>query len=859
MAKTFIGPYQTGAQRNLEPLWLPNEAFVTLEDVYVWRGRVKKKSGYSFLGRLHLTPKLPEALPNVNTGVSTYTANTASFPISPGTLTLTITLPAGPYTFTDNGNGTLTATVVPAGMTLGYGIIEYETGTITLFFDPVLPAAGPFAVNITDYRYLPRLSVMGLDTYEQTTINRENLIAFDEDYSYLYNAGTGFFDDLTDAVPAVQIWSGTNSNFFWTCNYYQDNVNNYLFWATNNVANSVVGAQTRDGIQIFNGTFWYAQTPQIDAAANELRGCLILLPYKNRMLAFNTLEGAAAPAATTRHPNRVRWSQNGVPYTTTLGGADATAWLQDTIGKGGFIDAPTREAIVSVSYIKDILIVFFERSTWQLRYTGNELLPFVWEQINAEFGSEGTFSSVQFDKGVLTVGDKGIYAANSNNVDRIDSKVPDLVFNIHNDNDGPIRVHGIRDYYNKLVYWCYPSDAVNGIFPEKVMCLNYDEGSFSVFNDTFTCFGYWQDVSDYTWATLPYDTWSSWTPTWGTPIGQSYFPSIVAGNQKGWVLKLNQGIENSPYADLNTTQPLPDTITNTAPPIVQITNHNLNTGQFIKMYYTRGFEEVVTNEAIGIAVAGSTSFSGVLANIGVFPASAPTGAGPHYISIEIGALQYTDLGNGTLLEAVGGVLTGTINYETGNFSVNFGALVADTPVTANYSYNIINFRVFYINRESADTFSLYDILPDQSTQAVDLSGYPAAYQEWGEVSQISNLKVLTKRFNPALQSGESIRMLYYDLLLSNSDMTLTSSIFADEDSSVIVSQFSVGCYDETGSGLAPEKIWKRVYSNSVSDFVQLQLNLSNTQMVDRDNYASDFEVFAMIFESETSGRNINRP
>lgn len=869
MAKTFIGPYKEGLQRNLEPMWLPNEAFETLEDVYVWRGRVKKKSGYSILGRLHNegTTAVPIAAGNIATGAYTVTLTpfaAADLPLSPGTVTITITVGVALWpavmTFVDNGNGTLTCSDAPiaGGFTMAYGIIDYITGSFDLFIDPIMPAGGPFAVAVTAFRHVPQLSCMGLGSYEQTVINREGLIAFDEDFSYLYNTATNVFDPLDDGAGAIQTWNGSNSNFFWTWNYYQDGNNNYLFWATNNVANSVVGPQTQDGIQIYNGTNWTAQTPVIDAAANQLRGCLILISYKDRMIALNTLEGAVAPAGATRYPNRARWSQNGVPYTTTLAGADATAWRQDQVGHGGYIDAPTREAIVSAAFIKDTLLVFFERSTWQLRYTGNELLPFVWEKINAELGSEGTFSSVPFDKGVMTVGDKGIYAANSINVERIDEKVPNLVFNIHNDNNGPIRVHGIRDYYNKLVYWCYPSDDVDGIFPEKVITLNYDEGNYAIFNDTFTCFGYWQDTTDYTWATLPYTTWSSWDLPWGSPIGQSYFPTLVAGNHRGFVLKLNQGVENSPYTDLNVTIAIPDSITNATPPVVQVTNHNLYTGQFVKIYYTRGFTETVTAEAVGTAEAGSTSFTGTLDNLGIFPASAPTGAGPTYNTIVIGALTYTDLGNGTLLEAAG-VLTGTIDYENATFTVNFGALGADTAVTANYQYNILNFRVFYINRLTANTFSLYSIDVNGNTQPVALAGYGAAYQGWGEISQISNFTIRTKRFNPYLPESDSFRMVYYDILLERSDMTFQTTLFADEDSDTIINQFNVACFDETGSGLAVSKAWQRIYANLISDFVQLEFNLSNLQIIDRDNYASDFTFHAMIIETAQAGRIINRP
>jgi len=871
MVKNFIGPYQIGLQRNLEPLWLPEEAFEVLEDAYVWRGRVRKKSGYSILGRLHDfgTTAVPIAAGNIASGAYTFSYNGAGFaagdlPLSPGTVTITLTVGVALWpaiiTFVDNGNGTLTSSDAPiaGGFTLAYGTIDYINGTFDLFIDPVMPGGGPFAVAITAFRHTSQTSTMGLGTYEADSVNKESVIAFDETYSYLYNSGTDVFDPLNDAAANIQTWSGSNANFFWTTNYYQDNAGRYLLWATNNVANSVVAGQTRDGIQIYNGIAWYAQTPQLTAGGIQLRGCLILIPYKDRMIALNTLEAAAAPVGANRYPNRARWSQNGVPYTTTLGGAAVNAWREDIVGRGGYIDAPTREAIVCASYVKDTLLVFFERSTWQLRYTGNELLPFVWEQINSELGAEGTFSNVEFDKGVMTVGDKGITLSNSVNVERIDSKVPNLVFNIHNDNNGPIRVHGIRDFYNKLVYWCYPSDDVDGIYPEKVICLNYDEGNYAIFNDTFTCFGTYQDTDDYTWATLPFSSWTAWNVPWGSARAQSYFPTLIAGNQKGFVLKLNQGIDNSPYADLDTTLAVADSITNASPAVVQVLNHNLNTGQFIKIYYTRGFAETITAEDTGTALTGSTFFTGTLVNSGVFPASAPTGAGPNFISIQIGALNFTDLGNGTLLEATGGTLTGTISYETGEFTINFPALVADTTVTANYQYNILNFNVFYINRESADTFSLYSIDSDGNPQSLDLSAYGSAYQGWGEIAQVSNFKVRTKRFNPFLSVGGSLRMVYFDILLNNSDMTFQASILADEDSNNPVLQLNVASFEESGSGLSKEKIWKRVFSNTTSDFIQIEFELSNLQIVEKDNYASDFRMHGMLIESELAGREVNR-
>ena len=62
--------------------------------------------------------------------------------------------------------------------------------------------------------------------------------------------------------------------------------------------------------------------------------------------------------------------------------------MEDLPGFGNAIDAATQEAIVSAEFLKDRLIVYFERSTWELVYTGNQIYPFTWQKINTEL--EGT-------------------------------------------------------------------------------------------------------------------------------------------------------------------------------------------------------------------------------------------------------------------------------------------------------------------------------------------------------------------------------------------------------------------------------------------------------------------------------------
>lgn len=582
----LIANLRTGLEKDMEPWLIPEDAFPVLEDAYMFRGRVKRKIGYQSLGRLK-RDLTSQNLGNAN-GAG-FAANIFSVlgltgALIPGTLAITV----GAITFSDNGDGTLTGTP-----NTNSGTINYQTGGLILDFNP--PLGAPTAVSI-NFSYYPLLPVMGLETREVTAvtpqtqpIDAEQLIAFDTTYAYKFdNTLQAFVDISTYKAPGSGplTWTGTDSDFFWSTNYQG------AFWATNFVPGlhaNTTSTTNGDGIRWYDGIAWANFNPPLDSSGSPsfLQGSLIVLPYKDRLVCLNTWEGQTY-ANRVNYPQRARWSQNGTPFYASPVPANmsfqANAWFSGAgdIGLGGFIDAPTAEQIVSAQFIKDTLIVFFERSTWQLRYTGNELLPFVWEKINTELGAKSTFSAVPFDKGVFAVGNLGIISSDSVNVTRIDQIIPDEVFGFENEHNGVKRVHGIRDYFNQLVYWCYPSSGSDQAFPNQVLVLNYLDGSYSIFNDSFTTFGYYQSFNDLSFATIS-GTWEMAAFPWGSPQSQALFPSIVSGNQRGFVFQLNKRILNDPGLDIVG-------ITTGSVTTLNIPSHNLADDQFIQV-----------NNAIGVS------------------------------------------------------------------------------------------------------------------------------------------------------------------------------------------------------------------------------------------------------------------
>ncbi len=793
--KFLIANYETGLETDKEPWILPNDAFPILRNMYVWRGRVRRQPGFKLIGQL-VEEQSAVGLGNTD-GAGEFAGNLGMTDISPRSVVITV----GGNLYTDDGNGNLILNPpIPLSIT---GISQTNPAVVSVAGHPFVPldlvritdvlgmvqindsnytvgvtAAGTFEVSVdattfdayssgglvnwvgtinyatgditissnlaatpvnANFNTIPCLPVMGLSTRETDNINFEQLIAFDTVHANLYNNATNQFIDISFGT----VWTGGNADFFWTTNYFRDVASNRLFWATNNVA--------ADGIRYFDGTAWTTQLATINAAGNTLVTSLILLPYKDRLVALNTLETPGG-GANERFFQRARWSQNGTPVTAV----DVDAWRDDIVGKGGFIDCPTSEAIISAEFIRDTLIVFFERSTYRLAYTGNELLPFIWEQINTELGGESTFSVVPFDNGVFAVGDRGIVTANSNNVARIDNLIPDTVFEIRNDNEGPQRVHGQRDYRRELTYWTYPGfmrddHNQNVIFPNLLLVLNYKEGSYSFFTGSFTTLGTMQLNNDRIWSISKFP-WNSANFTWSDPINQARFPLIIGGNQQGFVHFFDEDITNDPCLKI-------DNISQAIFAVVTSTNHNLDIGAVIEFSEVQGMTEINGQRAVISDVLTPDTFE--------------------------------------------------VDLDTTTF----------TP-----------------------------------------------YAQGGKITCLNNFLVRTKRFNPFISTDKSVDIPYIDFYLDNTNAgEFTLSVFVDENNSQSMPNLFTGdpnfivstsASNTFVGNTAQDKVWVRVHIQSTGQFIQLQMELNDEQMLDPTTQSSEVTLHGMILNAQSRGRLI---
>ena len=600
MQRFLIANMNSGLVTNPDPWLIMDDAWFRLENVHTWRGKIEKRIGAQEMDTSQAYA-IRQQFTRLRILIGT-TDNAGAF----NNIALAKTVPgvvqdisgqmfsvgAQMYTVAAKSVAGAAATMISSGA----GIPTYYTNGAN---------AGEFSVTgataLTSVYFYPTLPVMALPSYQISTLNTEQLVAFDTQFAYTYTTGTGW--NILGPVPPTAnsgLWTGSDSDFHWTTNWRGLTGDTYLLFVVNNIP--------ADGILYWNGAIWTKITPRyitITAVNYVIQTARIVMPFKGRLLLINTTE--TRPGGSATFVNRVRYSQIGDPTDA------ANAWDEVTVGRGGFIDIPTREQIVSAQYLKDRLIIFCERSTWELVYTGNEVFPFRPQQLNIELGVESQNSLVTFDKNILGFGSTGVHNCNGLNVSRIDDQIPDEIFSILNDNNGPQRVNAIRDYYSEEIYWSFVESAFGVTYPNQFLVYNYKTGSWSINYDSITAMGLYQAKNSVTWADMT-TSWAAADDQWADPSDLALFRAVVGGNQEGFTFVMTH---------TNTTLSLSlsiynITIVNNIVTFFAI-NHNLIVGDWINVQNAvgiTGLNSATANYRVnGISAANPDQFSIVLAGV----------------------------------------------------------------------------------------------------------------------------------------------------------------------------------------------------------------------------------------------------
>ena len=341
------------------------------------------------------------------------------------------------------------------------------------------------------------------------------------DRAYLYEHTSSGLSQVSHSQRGSNpVWTGLGTDFIHWANW-QGKV-----FMTNNqpvMGETVAGDGTgTDGLQVYDGSCFEALRPDLSGSGDYVDQCAFILVHKERLILFSTLEDGAL------HLQRARWCKPGNPQD----------WTND-----GFVDAPTGEILRGVASLRDEIVAWFSGSVWLLRYTGDSDLPFRWEKVSSVDGCGSPFSVVSFQDNCLALGKAGPVITDGMDACRVDEKIPDLALGFDQEHMQACFGMVLEDQQQ---YWLlYP--YAGSVAPDRVLVLNYNNWSWSIYNLAFNCLGYHTLDQNTVWLTSPPDpikdmsdqTWEACAERWVSNTAQAGYPLVLAGDRQGNVLRLN--------------------------------------------------------------------------------------------------------------------------------------------------------------------------------------------------------------------------------------------------------------------------------------------------------------------------------
>jgi hypothetical protein len=513
----LIADFLDGQRLDKESWLTPNNAFKNLENVFLRRGIIQKRYGYSVLARVGTSYLEASAA----LGSSNYTA--LNLPVLAGSVYIRDTVEY----FTDDGLGVLT------GSEGGSGTIVYATGVMNVTFN-----AGPTGTPTVAYQVLETggdLTIRGIFNLENSLASDRGIV-MDRQKLLEYNANTGVFD--AKPLAGTGLASTGVYDYFSGATQLVDGIEFFeKFYFTDGLDVSL-----SSGIWKYDPTAGDFTTslgevsqfePQLSSNVLDIvTKALIIKPYYRHLVLFNVIEGTSA----TAHRQRARWSK------VDAGNNITTDWLADVPGGGSSLDAATNETLVAAGMVKGTMVVAFERSIWIFDYTGNKDVPFRWRHLEGELHIGSTFATVEAENMVIFIGEGGIYGCDGIRVEELSKKIPDFTLE-DVENNQFAKCSAVYDERLNQILLSYPATSNDTGENTRMKVIGIDEGWFTDYDYGMRSTGSYVNDTETTWNDLITKHGDSWEEIIGKTFAeitkQSKETIVLGGSTDGYVYILN--------------------------------------------------------------------------------------------------------------------------------------------------------------------------------------------------------------------------------------------------------------------------------------------------------------------------------
>ena len=377
--------------------------------------------------------------------------------------------------------------------------------------------------------------------FEHTLVDStKEILAFDQNFLYRYNTGTGVFDQIPFGgsmagyagfnIPAKDLYiSGTSYPF-------ADNTSRFVFCGSGIQANA-----NGSSIFFFDGTNVLDYTDVTDNPdyAAPPQGDLTLATY---VLWFNERINFIIPEI-----DGVDYYQ-GILYSgirTASGNGD-----KFNVAGSGLFQADTYQTITGATILGQIIVLNFDRMNYTLEKTRDAFNPYFGRAVPGVLGTNAKFSAVSWNETVRSMGRTGILGTDGRQSLRVDNKIPYFTANEIDQIDFNLTYGGF-DRLNNQFLWAYKVSETDSATQNSVLVGNYEENSWSIFDQRFSVFGQtdlglnltWDDIDE----TSGNQSWAQWDTTeeiWDR-IGLGLaVQKTLAGDDDGFIYELNQDFDD---------------------------------------------------------------------------------------------------------------------------------------------------------------------------------------------------------------------------------------------------------------------------------------------------------------------------
>ncbi len=395
--------------------------------------------------------------------------------------------------------------------------------------------------------FAPRLAdesrVYGIFEHTLPDSTKE-LLVVDENFLYKFNTATGVFDQIPfgGSMAGYAGFNITAKDLYVSGTSYPTATNGARFvfcgeGITPNAAGSAIffynGTDVRD---ITNDGSGGGDNPNY---APPTMGALTSASY---VVWFNERLNFIIPIIAS-----IKYEQ-GVLYSgirTSSGNGD-----KFNVAGSGLFQADTYQIITGVSILGQILELNFDRMAYTLEKTRDAFNPYFGRAIPGVLGTNAKFSAVSWYDTVASLGKTGALSSDGRQSLRTDNKIPNFTKDEIDQTDFNLTYGGF-DRLNNQFLWAYKQSETDSETQNAVLVKNYEEDTWSVYDQRFSVLGQSDIGSNFTWdqieAASGNPSWAKWNTTediWdriGLGVSEQ---KTLAGDDLGFIYELNQDYDD---------------------------------------------------------------------------------------------------------------------------------------------------------------------------------------------------------------------------------------------------------------------------------------------------------------------------